>query len=239
MSFLIDSSGKSVNLTSFKKCLSILRKKYPNDGSYSVNIVKVINKLKPKEHTNKTVKKALEKYRYELVLTKRQMTIDLEKQIPSQKEIDNFITLNEMKEIFNKMNDSIDKLMIGFYLFYPSLRSDWSNVKISEDNYFVFDKFVKTTEYSVNGNLKKPIVNELKPLIKFLPEVPNNSNSFCKKLMRITKRNFGKSIGINQFRKIWVYENSDLSTFDRKLLAKEMNHTIGISRLHYEKKNLN
>jgi hypothetical protein len=225
-------------LISAKKIMKELREQYPNNNSYTTNIVKIINQLKPNEASNKTVAKALIVYRAELVRIKKIETAKLENQSATPRETMNYMSIREMKEIWEGMDDGVDKLMLGFYLFYPPLRSDWSNVEI-EGNYFVFDKFIKRKEGNNQGDLRKLIVPELKYNLRFLERIPRVNASFASRLVRITTKVYGKQIGINMFRKIYIFENRNMSLAERKEIAKDMNHSVGISRLYYEKVDLN
>jgi len=224
------------NLFSYTKIIKELKEKYPNINTQNTKIVEIINILKKSK--SKKAEKALGGYRNRLIEIANQRTDQNDKQEASVKEKENYMSLDEMKEKWKEIPYGVDKLMIGFYIFYPPLRSDWCCSSV-ENGFFVFDKFVKRKEGNNQGDLKKPIVPQLKPLLVFMDEIPRNNNSFVKRLGRITKKYFDKSISINLFRKIWVFENKDKSLTDRKELAKNMNHTIDVQESTYKKLDLN
>lgn len=208
-----------------------LREKYSNDNTYYKEIVNLINTTKTLSIDNKEPK--LRKYRDELMRIKEIREDKLENQVANTRELENYMSSKDMIKHWEKMEQSCDKLMFGFYLFYPPLRSDWSSISI-ENNKFVFEKYLKTKE---SKDLTKEIIPELQHLIVYVNQIPRDNKVFCKKLIRITKRVTGKSIGVNMFRKIHIFEHRDDSLKDRKVLADHMNHTVRTSRLYYEKRN--
>jgi len=221
-------------LTSAKKKIKEIRQEYSNDNTVNSKIVKIVNELKPREKTNKKVAAALKVYRKEMFDIKIKSDQEQKKQQCSEKEKKAYASLEDLRGVWRYLEPGVDKLMTGFYLFYPALRSDWANVDV-EGDFFVFDKFIKRSTGGEQGELQKPIVDELKPLIRYLPAMPRNNDSFRKRLNRIFQNSFGKNIGINMLRKIWVCENRNLSISEREELARDMNHSLFVSRLSYEK----
>lgn len=216
---------------SAKKKLRILREKYPNNNTYSSYIVKEINLIKDREATNKKIKKALETYRKELLVIRLLINEKKKDQLASDNDKENFIKLETLRKMWELAPNSLDKLITGFYIFYPALRTDWADVYISE-NKFVFPRFIKEDK---GGSKTKPIIDEFIPLLKFVPNINKNHSSFASRIVVASEKIFRKKIGINLYRKIWVFEYRGRSIKDREELAKSMNHTIDTSRMNYEK----
>jgi hypothetical protein len=227
-------SGLQLDVFFPNETINRLRAKYPNDNSFGTNLVKVINRVKSIDPNHSS----LDVYRKVLWDTKQLTEKELKKQEANPKELEKYMSLKDMRRIWKTIPNNSDKLIIGFYIWYPSLRSDWAGVNV-DDNNFVFDKFLKRQDGDNQGNLKKPIVPELKPLLDYVPTLPPRNNSFVVKLGRATKKYFGKNISVNMFRKIWAFENKNKSMLQREELAKQMNHTLGVANIHYTKLDLN
>lgn len=229
-------SMKMNDLLNSKKIISDLKRVYPNINTQNTKIVEAINVIKTSRNEKKR-EHSLKQYRLRLIELAEIREKSLDNQEASKKEKDNYLPLVELRKRWKEMADSVDKLIVGFYIFYPPLRSDWSNVKLIGGK-FVFDKFVKRKEDDNQGSLEKDVIEELVPLLKFIPDIPTNNNSFSKKLGRITERYFGKKITINLFRKIHIFESKDKSRTERKTLANSMNHTIRVAETNYLKLDL-
>ena len=216
--------------------LQTLRKQYPNDNTYRKEVSRLLVELRSERQT-KHVKSKVEKYRAELMRVKQIIIAKQELQQATDLEKAKYMSLEEMKSIWKTIPDCVEKLIIGFYLWYPALRSDWCFAKV-EGNNFVFNEFLKQGNKN-EGSKIKPIVEELKPLLPFMDKVSSTPAALQQRLLKATFKYFEKKIGVNQFRKIWVFDNKDLSMAKRKELSKEMNHSFEVSMLYYQKNDLN
>jgi hypothetical protein len=122
---IITISGLQLDVLLYNETVNKLRLKYSNDNSFATNLVKVIKQvisIDPKHPS-------LDVYRKVLWDTRQLVEQDLKKQEANPKDLKNYMSLQNMRRIWKTIPDNSDKLIIGFYIWYPSLRSDWAGVK--------------------------------------------------------------------------------------------------------------
>lgn len=214
--------------------LKDLREKYKKDSTYYKEVTLLINRKKLlKDSDEKEI--LLRKLRDELIRLKKIHTENQEEQSASINEMENYMSLNDMRTIWYKMPESVNKLILGFYIFYEPLRSDWCSARVSGD-FFVFDIIHKKKDID---DYRLPIIDELKPLIDYMNQVPTIPNTFCVRLIDISQRIFKKRIGVNMFRKIWIFEYQGRSRRDRRTLSDKMMHSLNTQELYYTKLDMN
>jgi len=127
----------------------------------------------------------------------------------------------------------LDYYIIGLYIFKPAIRSDYAGSKL-EDNIIKL-KTIKV-DTGINEVELPEELNDFKHLHNELTKI--NNNYLCKKVERASTKIFGKRLTINIFRKIWVanVKNANNELEERIELARQMRHTLFVSRDVYETK---